>query len=82
LLTYYISFVPETKGLELEELDAVFETPTWVSASFYWREGKWWVRRYILHQRGHTKPKLQRSVEEEVEMGPMRRRTTHHTIPD
>ena len=75
-------FVPETKGKELEELDAVFETSTWHTAHYYWKHGEWAVRYHVMRQRGRQPPVLQRPEEKLTELRPVKRRTTHYTIHD
>ncbi|TNY22033.1 hexose transport-related protein [Rhodotorula diobovata] len=44
-------FVPETKGLSLEELDQVFSVPTGIHASYHLKGAGYNFRKYILRQR-------------------------------
>lgn len=50
------SFVPETKGRELEELDETFNGSTREFASFHWMQGVYAVKRYVLRLDGLTPP--------------------------
>lgn len=43
-------FLPETKGLSLEELDMVFSVPTRVHAKYYVDSLPWYGKKYILRQ--------------------------------
>lgn len=52
-------FLPETSRRSLEELDYVFGVPTRVHARY--QGGKvlpWWIKRYVLMQKGAVCPKL------------------------
>ncbi|KAI9736268.1 MAG: hypothetical protein M1834_001154 [Cirrosporium novae-zelandiae] len=51
------SFVPETKGLTLEELDDVFKISTWKYATYGRKQAEWFIRRYLFGQL-IPKPKL------------------------
>lgn len=44
-------FVPETKGLSLEELDQVFSVPTAKHASYHLKGLSYNFRKYILRQK-------------------------------
>jgi len=58
-------FVPETKGLSLEELDQVFSVPTRVHAAWGVRQVSYFIKKYIL-RRNVAKEVLYHRVEEEV----------------
>jgi len=44
-------FLPETKGLSLEELDQVFSVPTHVHAAYGMRQVPYFFKRYLLRQK-------------------------------
>lgn len=53
------SFVPETKQKTLEELDYVFSVPNRRHIAFGFKEVvPWFVKRYVLRQKGLTEPEL------------------------
>lgn len=60
-------FLPETKGLSLEELDQVFSVPSHVHAAYGIRQVGYFFRRYVLRQ--DVKPEIlyQRETEEDSE---------------
>ncbi|GAA5876468.1 hypothetical protein JCM3774_003785 [Rhodotorula dairenensis] len=51
-------FVPETKGLSLEELDQVFSVPTRKHASYHLKGVPYNFRKYILRQKVPPRPAL------------------------
>ena len=53
-------FVPETKGKTLEELDYVFNVPTYTHAAYGCRQAAWLVRRYFFLQKDLMAPTLER----------------------
>lgn len=57
-------FVPETKGLSLEELDQVFSVPTHVHAAYGIRQIGYFFRRYLLRQ--DVKPEVLYQREDET----------------
>ena len=59
-----LCFVPETKGLSLEELDQVFSVPTRVHAAWGIRQVSYFVKKYIL--RRHVAKEVLYHREEEV----------------
>jgi hypothetical protein len=59
-------FLPETKGLSLEELDQVFSVPTHVHAAYGIRQIGYFVRKYILRQ--NVKPEVLYQREDEAVM--------------
>ena len=44
-------FLPETKALTLEELDQVFNVPTWKHSSYQLKKALWAFKRYILRKK-------------------------------
>ncbi|KAF2834977.1 sugar transporter family protein [Patellaria atrata CBS 101060] len=63
-------FLPETKDLTLEQLDEVFEISTREHARHGMDQLVWWVRRWILKQKGWRKPVLiQSKIDEGYEIG-------------
>src|SRR5271170_7836132 len=57
-------FVPETKGLTLEELDQVFSVPTHTHAKYQLGQAKRWYRKYILRKEVGPKEELYRQSED------------------
>lgn len=43
-------FLPETKALTLEELDQVFNVPTWKHSSYQLKKAGWAFKRYVLRK--------------------------------
>ncbi|KAF8461334.1 MFS sugar transporter [Kalaharituber pfeilii] len=62
-----LCFVPETKGLSLEELDQVFSVPTRVHATWGLRQVPYFVNRYLL-RRDVKKEVLYRRDDDETEV--------------
>ena len=52
------SFVPETKGRTLEELDKVFEVSTKEHALYGIEQALYFIKRFILRRESATKPLL------------------------
>jgi hypothetical protein len=46
-----LMFVPETKALSLEELDAVFSVSTRRHATYQLRQVPIWIKKHILHRK-------------------------------
>jgi len=59
-------FVPETKGLSLEELDQVFSVPTRVHAAWGARQIPYFIKRYILRRDVKCEVLYHRDDEDEV----------------
>ena len=51
-------FVPETKGLSLEELDQVFSVPTHIHAAYQIKSLKYNIRKYVFRIKEEPLPPL------------------------
>lgn len=51
-------FVPETKALTLEELDQVFNVPTWKHASYQITNARWHLQKWVLRRKLEPMPPL------------------------
>ncbi|KAJ0329815.1 hypothetical protein COL5a_003640 [Colletotrichum fioriniae] len=61
-------FLPETKGLTLEELDSVFDVKSRDHAGYYASKMPWYAKKYILHKDVEPFPALY-EMDGEDEMG-------------
>ncbi|WVQ78587.1 hypothetical protein IAT38_000673 [Cryptococcus sp. DSM 104549] len=72
-------FLPESKGLTLEELDQVFSVPTGVHAKYQIWNLKWHFNHYILRSKAPWKPLYQFDEEEPNANGFEKKTATEHT---
>ena len=50
------SFVPETKGKELEDLDEIFNIPTGTFAGYHWNRAVYVLKRYLFRKKKLSPP--------------------------